>query len=110
MGCTACAYGECGGIRVHTCGKRDGEWVDSISPWTPGKPVTADVVEHPPHYKAGPFECRDVIAALGLNFNRGSALKYLWRAGRKQGADEAEDIRKAIECLKHDLKRLESKP
>ncbi len=73
----------------------------------PGVPI-GDPVKHPSHYVAGPFECREVIAALGLNFNRGSALKYLWRAGRKAGAPEAEDIRKAIECLKHDLARLEA--
>jgi hypothetical protein len=78
-----------------------------VSASTPQVAV-ADPVEHPSHYVAGPFECREVIAALGLSFNRGSAFKYVWRAGRKAGAAEAEDIRKAIECLKHDLARLEA--
>ena len=30
-----------------------------------------------------------------LDFLRGNAVKYLFRAGRKAGADELEDLRKA---------------
>lgn len=65
----------------------------------------ADIVSEPTHYKAGPYECRDVIAALGLDFDLGSAMKYLWRAGRKDGADEVTDLRKAVECIRHAIKR-----
>lgn len=65
-----------------------------------------DPVTKPAHYIAGPFECREVIAALGLNFNRGAALKYLWRAGRK--GDELTDLRKARECLDHEIRRVEA--
>ncbi len=40
----------------------------------------SDAVDHPPHYTAHPsgVECIDV--AEHMNFNRGNALKYLWRA------------------------------
>lgn len=64
-----------------------------------------DPVNHPAHYKAGTYECREVIAALGLNFNRGSALKYIWRAARK--GREIEDLRKARACLDHEIAQLE---
>lgn len=59
---------------------------------------TNDPVNHPSHYCAGDIECIDAIAsALGhdglVAFCRGSAVKYLWRAGRK--GDMGEDLRKA---------------
>lgn len=66
-----------------------------------------DPVAWPSHYMAGQYECREVVAALGLNFTRGSAFKYLWRAGRKEGADEVQDLRKARACLDHEIGRVE---
>lgn len=66
-----------------------------------------DPVAWPSHYMAGQYECREVVAALGLNFTRGSAFKYLWRAGRKEGADELQDLRKARACLDHEIGRVE---
>ena len=58
-----------------------------------------DMVNHPPHYKSdNGVECIDAIkAALGDEFNaycRGTAMKYIWRTGKKWDADE--DIKKAI--------------
>lgn len=52
-------------------------------------------------------ECQGVIEGLDLNFNLGSALKYLWRAGRKEGAAREEDISKALTYLKFEVQRLE---
>ena len=59
---------------------------------------TNDPVDHPSHYCSGDIECIDAIAsALGhdgiIDFCRGSAIKYLWRAGLK--GDIEEDLRKA---------------
>ena len=59
---------------------------------------TDDPVNHPSHYCSGDIECIDAIAsALGhdgiIDFCRGNAIKYLWRAGRK--GDMGEDLRKA---------------
>lgn len=54
-----------------------------------------DMVNHPPHYREHPIftiECHDL--ARMLNFDAGSAVKYLWRAGRK--GDISEDLRKAL--------------
>lgn len=55
-----------------------------------------DPVNHPVHYRApGLPECVEVIEGLGLGYHEGNALKYIWRAGRKPGADRATDLRKA---------------
>lgn len=57
-----------------------------------------DPVNAPAHYRQGEIECIDAIrAALGpagfIAYCRGSALKYLWRAGLK--GDAAQCLRKA---------------
>lgn len=61
-------------------------------------PDGADNVNHPEHYKTGKFECIDVmIETQGVeavkDFCVCNAFKYLYRHGRKNGA---EDIKKAI--------------
>jgi hypothetical protein len=70
-----------------------------------------DMVEHPPHYRSfgavcascgHDIECIDVVQHL--NFNRGNAVKYIWRAGAK--GDEIEDLRKARQYLEFEIKRL----
>lgn len=68
-----------------------------------------DVIHNPSHYCAGrKYEPKDVIRDWGLNFNLGSAVKYLSRAGRKD--DIIQDLEKAkqfidfeIEALKEDM-------
>ena len=65
----------------------------------PAPSVGADMVNHPPHYQSNNgVECIEAIeAALGDGFEsylRGTAIKYLWRAGKKW--DTVEDINKAI--------------
>ena len=51
------------------------------------------------------LDCLDVIDALGLNFQCGNAMKYLWRAGKKS-PDVAEDLKKAIVYLEREVERL----
>lgn len=48
---------------------------------------------NPDHYKVAGLECIDVIEKLKLPFHLANALKYIWRAGRKNSA--IEDIKKA---------------
>jgi len=60
-------------------------------------------VDHPDHYNLIPIECIDVIEYF--SFNRGSILKYVWRAGLK--GDELEDLKKAKWYLDREIKRLE---
>lgn len=66
-----------------------------------GDPVTS-----PDHYRWIPeIECKDVVRYF--DFWRGSALKYIWRSGRKSGESESKDLRKAIEALTNRLAFIE---
>ena len=55
----------------------------------------SDSVNHPSHYESvvKGVECIDVTEQF--NFNRGNAIKYIWRAGHKDKSKEIEDLRKA---------------
>ena len=67
-----------------------------------------DVVKNPDHYCAGrKYEPRKVIHDWGLNFNLGSAVKYISRAGRKD--DILQDLKKAKQFLEFEIEELESK-
>jgi len=63
-----------------------------------------DMVNHPPHYNTLPvdIECIDVIEHL--NFCRGSAIKYIWRAGEK--GDPIQDLEKGIWYLRREIERI----
>ena len=62
-------------------------------------------VKHPDHYTAGrKFEPKDVIRDWGLNFNLGSAVKYIARAGRKD--DIIQDLSKAKEYIDFEIEAL----
>lgn len=67
----------------------------------------SDQINHPSHYNRHPagIECIDVIE--WFPFNVGSAMKYLWRAGLKEGADYETDLRKAIWYVQRELERWE---
>lgn len=66
-----------------------------------------DVV-HPSYYNLGGIEVWDATDewGLGKGFNRGSAIKYIARAGFKPGADELRDLVKAREFLDHEIERV----
>jgi hypothetical protein len=57
------------------------------------------------YYSQSGFECWDVIEALGLNYNLGCVLKYLFRAGKKT-PDPKGDLKKAISYLERELEML----
>ncbi len=59
----------------------------------------------PDYYKSGGLEAFEVIDAFDLNFNLGSAFKYIARAGKK--GDKAEDLRKAVTYLKREIEKEE---
>lgn len=62
-------------------------------------------VKHPPHYISGrKFEPKDVIRDWGLNFNLGSAVKYISRAGRK--GNIIEDLQKAQQFIQFEIDAL----
>ena len=65
-------------------------------------------IEHPAHYNTGSIEVWDATDewGLGKGFNRGSAIKYIARAGEKPGSDELEDLKKAAAFLQHEIERM----
>ena len=64
-------------------------------------------MDHPSHYTSHPsgVECITIVEHMG--FCLGSAIKYIWRAGLKEGAYPAEDLRKAIWLLNREIALLE---
>lgn len=68
-----------------------------------------DDVDHPAHYAEGWSNGAEVIDITeNLNFNRGNAVKYIARAGRKDSSKELEDLRKAEFYLKREIVRVEN--
>ena len=67
-----------------------------------------DSVNHPNHYNIGGIEVIDAITAWGFaeGFNRGNAIKYIVRAGRKNPETEVEDLMKARFYIDDEINRL----
>lgn len=64
-----------------------------------------DIVSHPSHYVDGrKYEPKDVIRDWDLNFNLGSAVKYISRAGRK--GDALVDLEKAKQFIEFEIEAL----
>lgn len=56
------------------------------------------------YYCMNGIEAQDVIEAFELNFARGSAVKYILRAGRKDS--EIRDLEKARAYIDREIQRL----
>lgn len=87
------------------------EFVDEIIPDLADKTCTIknsgdDPVNHPSHYTSGKIEVADFIADQKLNFDRGNAVKYVCRAGKKDPTKEIQDLEKAIWYIQHEIKTL----
>ena len=64
-----------------------------------------DLVNHPDHYTWHPHaECKDIAGEF--NYNTGTAMAYIWRAGLKNSDTELEDLQKAIKHLEFECARL----
>lgn len=62
-------------------------------------------ISKPSHYAEGrEYEPKDVIRDWGLNFNLGSAIKYISRAGRKD--DIIKDLKKAQQFIQFEIDAL----
>ena len=65
-----------------------------------------EYVNHPRHYnQIQGVECIEV--AEQMNFNLGSALKYIWRCEDKW--DKVEDLKKAIWYIEREIYRVTPK-
>ncbi len=71
--------------------------------------MSFEKVNHPNHYasndKENVYEAINIIEAYNLNFNIGSAIKYILRAGKKPNESFEVDINKAIWYLKRETSR-----
>lgn len=65
-----------------------------------------DIVNHPPHYKAGGIETIDFIEAKNLGYHMGNVVKYISRAGIKSDCP-IEDLKKARWYLDRYITKLE---
>ncbi len=69
----------------------------------------SDAVNRPKHYKFGNIEVWDAIDDWQLGFSLGNVVKYVARAGKKEGSPEIEDLKKAEQYLLRRIKQLEAK-
>lgn len=67
-----------------------------------------DLVNHPPHYTAHPSGVECITITEHFNFCLGNAIKYIWRAGEKDGTNMLTDLRKARWYLDREITRRES--
>lgn len=63
---------------------------------------SADLVNHPAHYKAGGIETINFIEAKDLNYRLGNVVKYVSRAGKKD-SDPVQDLEKAAWYLNREI-------
>lgn len=74
--------------------------------------MITDAVNHPSHYggENNPYEVIKVIRAhgLGTGFCLGNAIKYILRAGQKEGQSDIQDLKKAVWYLNNEIEARES--
>lgn len=66
------------------------------------KPFTSST---PTHYQ-GTIQPIDLINAQDLNFNLGNVVKYVCRAGKKQGENILSDLEKAKDYINFEIERV----
>ena len=69
-----------------------------------------EYVDHPEHYQMNDktYEPYKVINAWDLDFNLGSVLKYIARAGKKPGEDVIRELNKCKEYIDFEIEKLTS--
>jgi hypothetical protein len=93
------------GDRCQICGAGAGTLHD---PECTNNPL-AEAVDHPAHYGGAdnPYEAIKVIEAWDLDFHFGNTVKYIARAGKKDGSGEIEDLKKGLWYLNRGIWRRE---
>ena len=59
-----------------------------------------------PHHYQGSVQPIDLINAQDLNFNLGNVVKYVCRAGKKQGENILSDLEKAKDYINFEIERV----
>lgn len=62
---------------------------------------------NPSHYTGHPSGIECIQVTEHMNFNRGNAVKYIWRCGEK--GDPVEDLKKAVWYLQREIARIGGK-
>lgn len=70
-------------------------------------PVARDPIGAPSHYTWHPSGIQPKDFVGEFTYNVGTAMVYEWRAGRKEGVDAIDDLRKAITHLRFEIERIE---
>lgn len=70
--------------------------------------TTGDPVNHPKHYISDPSGVECIQITRHRNFNIGNAIKYLWRAGLKDGNSDIQDLQKAVWYIQDEIERLQT--
>jgi hypothetical protein len=65
-------------------------------------------VNHPSHYTSHPSGIECIQITEHMNFCLGNAIKYLWRAGSKDGTSDIEDLEKAKWYVEREIARRKS--
>ena len=65
-----------------------------------------ELINHPEYYGKNGIEVIDFIEAHGLNFSRGNVIKYVVRAGLKDGEDELTALLKARWYIDREISRI----
>lgn len=68
---------------------------------------TIDLINYPPHYVRLTPEPIEVIESWELGYHLGCCVKYVARAGFKEGATALQDLQKARWYLNREIERLE---
>lgn len=59
---------------------------------------------NPSHYKNHPSGVECIEVTEHFNFNKGNAMKYIWRAGEKD--DEIQDLEKAKWYIEREIEKI----
>lgn len=66
----------------------------------------SDPVNNPSHYNAHPSGVKCITIVEHFNFCLGNAIKYIWRAGEKDGSTMIQDLKKARWYIDREIKKL----
>lgn len=69
--------------------------------------MATDEVNNPPHYTSGNIEVIDFIEDQHLGYHLGNVVKYICRAGKKEGSDFLTDLKKARWYLDRRIAEIE---
>ena len=79
--------------------------LDNLSTWIKSLDEQKQSSSTPSHYQ-GTIQPIDLINAQNLNFNLGNVVKYVCRAGKKQGENVLSDLKKAQNYINYEIERV----